>query len=110
MVQMPTPTEEDIESFQCERARSYITKLPTLQGGRGPAHWKRQFPTANPNALDLLDKLLVLNPNQRLTVDQASHRWVTAPTPTPTTLLPPTHAHTCARAHMHACTRAHALP
>jgi len=71
MVQMPTPTEEDIESFQCERARSYITKLPTLQGGRGPAHWKRQFPTANPNALDLLDKLLVLNPNQRLTVDQA---------------------------------------
>ena len=27
MQQMPAPTADDVQSFQCERARSYITKL-----------------------------------------------------------------------------------
>jgi len=62
-----TPTEQDMSFITNEKALEYIrglTKQPKVP-------WSKLFPTANPQALDLLDKMLAFNPNRRISVDDA---------------------------------------
>lgn len=39
--------------------------------------WSRLFPTADPKALDLLDKMLTFNPHKRIGVEEAlAHKYL----------------------------------
>ena len=39
--------------------------------------WSKLFPAADPKALDLLDKMLTFNPNNRISVEEAlAHPYV----------------------------------
>uniref|UniRef100_A0AC35TN64 Mitogen-activated protein kinase n=1 Tax=Rhabditophanes sp. KR3021 TaxID=114890 RepID=A0AC35TN64_9BILA len=62
-----SPSEEDLASISNERARSYLLSLP--QKVKKP--WHRIYPNADPRAIDLLEKMLHFNPNNRITVEQA---------------------------------------
>eukprot|EP01016_Furgasonia_blochmanni_P056182 TRINITY_DN952_c0_g1_i24.p1 TRINITY_DN952_c0_g1~~TRINITY_DN952_c0_g1_i24.p1 ORF type:complete len:345 (+),score=47.21 TRINITY_DN952_c0_g1_i24:785-1819(+) len=62
-----TPSDEDILNIQSEKARAYLKSLPQ----REPTDLRKLFPEGSDHALDLLKKLLVFNPNKRLTVEQA---------------------------------------
>lgn len=62
-----SPTPEDCCNIRSRRAREYVLGLPHFS--------KRSFheiyPEANPWAIDLLERLLVFNPENRLTVEEA---------------------------------------
>ncbi|GMF02866.1 unnamed protein product [Ambrosiozyma monospora] len=62
-----TPLSEDYDSIKSRRAKEYIRTLPFRQ--KRP--FSELFPNANPDAIDLLEKLLAFNPKRRLTVEQA---------------------------------------
>ncbi len=62
-----TPTEDDMRFISNTRALAYIKSLPT----KPKVPFQRLYPHATPFALDLLDKMLVFNPNKRITVDEA---------------------------------------
>eukprot|EP00794_Sanderia_malayensis_P008660 gene8660-9592_t len=62
-----SPSQEDLQFIRNEKAKCYLLGLPHKQG----VNWDRLFPSANPRALDLLNKLLCFNPFQRITVEQA---------------------------------------
>jgi mitogen-activated protein kinase 1/3 len=62
-----TPTDEDLACVYNDEALQFISKLKR----RKPASLKRIFPTASKLALDLLSKILVFNPKNRITVDEA---------------------------------------
>ena len=62
-----TPDEEDIESIESEKARRYIASLPL----KPPIPPERIFPNANPEAIDLLQRMLVFHPGKRITVEDA---------------------------------------
>lgn len=49
------------------RARRFMLGLPSTS----PVNMGVKFPDANPEAVDLLSKMLILDPNRRITVDQA---------------------------------------
>lgn len=49
------------------KARNYLESLPF----KPKVPWERLFPNACAKALDLLDKMLTFNPNNRITVEQA---------------------------------------
>lgn len=67
------PSNEDIESIQSGLAGTMLEALPQNKS-RG---WHEFFPTASDEGLDLLKKLLVFNPNKRLTAEQAlEHSYV----------------------------------
>lgn len=67
------PSSEDIESIQSGLAGTMLEALPQNKN-RG---WHEFFPTASDEGLDLLKKLLVFNPNKRLTAEQAlKHSYV----------------------------------
>lgn len=61
-----SPSAEDMHFIGNQSARRYITKLPK----REKMQWNQLYPKANPIALDLLDKMIVFNPEQRWTVAQ----------------------------------------
>lgn len=60
------PEEQDLTFITNEKALKYILTL-----NRIPKNFADVFPDANPVALDLLQKMLILNPNKRITVDEA---------------------------------------
>jgi mitogen-activated protein kinase 1/3 len=60
------PSQEDMSFIGNESAKRYIKSLPKRQ--RVP--WSTLYPKANPVALDLLNKMLVFNPNKRYTVEE----------------------------------------
>lgn len=60
------PSDEDLKFISNEKALKYIRTL-----NRIPKDFKEVFPSANPVALDLLQKMLILNPDKRITVDEA---------------------------------------
>ena len=62
-----TPDEEDIDSIESEKARRYISSLPY----KPPIPPERIYPNANPEAIDLLQKMLVFSPMKRITVEDA---------------------------------------
>jgi len=62
-----TPTMEDFYGIKSRRARDYIRSLPFKK--RVP--FSHTFANANPQALDMLEKLLAFNPTKRITVEEA---------------------------------------
>merc|ERR1712187_48746 len=62
-----TPTEEDIEQLDCEGAARYVRSLP-FRPGTGLSN---RFPWAEPEELDVLEKMLRFDPNRRITVNEA---------------------------------------
>eukprot|EP00735_Rhodelphis_limneticus_P014482 TRINITY_DN8513_c0_g1::TRINITY_DN8513_c0_g1_i1::g.3376::m.3376 TRINITY_DN8513_c0_g1::TRINITY_DN8513_c0_g1_i1::g.3376 ORF type:complete len:373 (-),score=46.77,sp/Q54QB1/ERK2_DICDI/62.05/3e-152,Pkinase/PF00069.20/1.5e-73,Pkinase_Tyr/PF07714.12/2.5e-32,Kinase-like/PF14531.1/8e+02,Kinase-like/PF14531.1/0.0021,APH/PF01636.18/28,APH/PF01636.18/0.41 TRINITY_DN8513_c0_g1_i1:142-1260(-) len=67
------PTKEDIESMKSNYAGSFFETLTKVK--RVPL--EVMFPNASPEARDLLSKLLVFNPNKRLTAVQSlNHPYV----------------------------------
>ena len=68
-----TPDEEDIESIESEKARRYIASLPF----KPPIPPERIFPNANPEAIQLLQRMLIFHPGKRITVEEAlSHPYL----------------------------------
>lgn len=60
-----TPSENQIKG--CEKAKTYLKGLPHRQ----QRNLRSLFPTASPQALDLLSKMLKFDPTERITVDEA---------------------------------------
>ncbi|KAK4408896.1 Mitogen-activated protein kinase [Sesamum angolense] len=62
-----TPTDSDLDFTRNEDARRYIRQLP-----RHPRqNLAKVFPHVNPLAIDLVDKMLTVNPTKRITVEAA---------------------------------------
>lgn len=59
-----TPSDADIAAVGSSAAQKYIKK----KSFRPAPDWKTKYPNASPLALDLLQKMLVFNPNKRITV------------------------------------------
>lgn len=67
------PTAEDIESIHSPFAATMLENLPPSK----PRSLQSMFPNADPQALDLMAKLLRFNPNKRLTAPEAlAHPYV----------------------------------
>lgn len=60
---MGTPTDSDLNFTRNEDARRYIRQLP--QHPR--QNLAKVFPHVNPMAMDLVDKMLTINPSKRIT-------------------------------------------
>jgi len=61
-----TPEEDDLGWIQNQAGLKYIKNLPK----KNRVVWKDLFPDANPDLLDLIDKILVFNPAKRPTVQE----------------------------------------
>lgn len=69
------PNEEESKHVTSTRAKGFLEKLPDTN----KVPFKEMFPCANPDAVDLMEKLLVFNPEKRLTAKQAlKHAYVKA--------------------------------
>lgn len=55
------------ETFLSFQARNYLQSLPF----KPKVPWAKLYPTADPKALDLLDKMLTFNPHNRIGVEEA---------------------------------------
>jgi len=62
-----TPSEESMWFIRSERVRRAIRKL----SARKPVELRRLYPHANPQALDLLRRMLVFDPSKRISVVEA---------------------------------------
>lgn len=68
-----TPSEATLARIGSPRAQEYVRNLPYMQKKPFPS----LFPHANPDALDLLDRLLAFDPAQRIDVEAAlEHRYL----------------------------------
>lgn len=75
MASIPPPSKEDVDSLCSGYASSLLEKSMTV--AKQPL--KTLLASAPPQAVDLLEKLLVLNPHKRLTAQQAlEHPYVKA--------------------------------
>jgi len=61
-----TPSLADMEYITNEKALNYMKSLPK----RSKLPLKNLYPNANPLALDLLEKMLVFNPEKRYTAEE----------------------------------------
>lgn len=62
-----SPSLQDTEFIKNPKARTFLLELP-----KSPrVEWKALYPKAGHELLNLLDKLLTFNPDQRITVEQA---------------------------------------
>ncbi|KAG2497296.1 hypothetical protein HYH03_004879 [Edaphochlamys debaryana] len=67
------PSEEELAQVPSARARKWLRDLPPCER----TDWKSLWPSANPLALDLLDRLLTFDPRKRLDVHAAlAHPWL----------------------------------
>ncbi|KAK9352782.1 kinase-like domain-containing protein [Lipomyces doorenjongii] len=62
-----TPSSETLSRIGSQRAQEYVRSLPYMP--RVP--FSKLFPTANPQALDLLSRMLAFDPAERVTVQEA---------------------------------------
>lgn len=62
-----TPKESTLTKIGSVRAQNYVRSLPFMR----KVHYSELFPTANPLALDLIEKMLTLDPYERITVEEA---------------------------------------
>lgn len=62
-----TPSEETLSRIGSPRAQEYVRSLPFMP----KIPFTQAFPDANPEALDLLEKMLTFDPADRITVDEA---------------------------------------
>lgn len=62
-----SPTPEELSWIRNQRARDYLMGLE-----RSPkTPWKERYPNGSARALDLLDQMLTMNPNDRINVEAA---------------------------------------
>ena len=62
-----TPSDEDLDFVKSERARAFMKK----QAHKPKVPFSTIYPDANPEALDLLEKMLVFHPQKRITIQDA---------------------------------------
>lgn len=95
------PKAEDLDFVNTERARKYMMSLEE------PARPKIEtyFRGHNPDALDLLEKMLKFHPAQRITVDEVSIGCNQRSRGSPALILP--HAHLLDVPHAGACASLH---
>ncbi|KAK6137366.1 hypothetical protein DH2020_028879 [Rehmannia glutinosa] len=62
-----TPDETSLKFLRSDNARRYVKQLPLFP----KQNFSVRFPSMSPLALDLLGKMLVFDPDQRITVDDA---------------------------------------
>ncbi|RMZ85330.1 hypothetical protein DV737_g786, partial [Chaetothyriales sp. CBS 132003] len=68
-----TPNEETLSRIGSPRAQEYVRNLPYMP----KVPFTRLFPQANPDALDLLDRMLAFDPSSRISVEDAlEHRYL----------------------------------
>lgn len=68
-----TPNEETLSRIGSPRAQEYVRNLPYMQ----KVSFQALFRNANPDALDLLDKMLAFDPSQRISVETAlEHKYL----------------------------------
>lgn len=68
-----TPTDEDIFGLGSAAAQKYLKK----KHPRPPMELATKYPNSNPDALDLLSKMLVFHPDKRISVEAAMrHRYL----------------------------------
>jgi len=62
-----SPTTSDLQTILNDKARCYLASLPY----KPKVPMTKIFPTSDPSALDLLEKMLMFNPSARITVTEA---------------------------------------
>nr|POE54348.1 mitogen-activated protein kinase spm1 [Quercus suber] len=68
-----TPSESTLARIGSPRAQEYVRNLPYMS----KVPFQQLFPRANPDALDLLDRMLAFDPSQRIGVEEAlEHRYL----------------------------------
>jgi len=69
-----SPSKADIDSIQSEFAAQMLENLPEVPAARD---FSSLYPSADPDAHDLLTKLLMFNPEKRITVEESlEHPYV----------------------------------
>lgn len=70
-----SPSEATMSKIGSERAKTYIKSLPRLPA----VPFEKLYPSASPEALDLLSKLLTWDPDERMSaVEALNHPWLKA--------------------------------
>ena len=68
-----TPSESTLARIGSPRAQEYVRNLPYMS----KIPFQQLFPRANPDALDLLDRMLAFDPSARVGVEEAlEHRYL----------------------------------
>lgn len=68
-----TPDESTLSRIGSPRAQEYVRGLPYMR----KVPFSETFPDANPDALDLLNKMLAFDPTSRISVEEAlEHRYL----------------------------------
>ncbi|KAJ9555980.1 hypothetical protein OSB04_010594 [Centaurea solstitialis] len=62
-----SPDDASLGFLRSDNARRYVRQLPQYPRQQ----FSSRFPNTSPGALDLLEKMLVFDPNRRITVDEA---------------------------------------
>lgn len=62
-----TPDKEQLAFIKSEQAMTFMRSLNTIK----KTPFKALFPYANPKAVDLLERMLVFTPSERITMDEA---------------------------------------